>query len=62
MSSKEQFRDALKRENRVITDLRRTIEIKDRGITLLRQENLRLKLQNIELKRKRQWWQIWKLL
>lgn len=62
MSSKEQFRDALKRENRVITDLRRTIEIKDRGITLLRQENLRLKLQNIELKRKRQWWQFWKLL
>lgn len=62
MSSKEQSQDTLKRENKVITDLRRVIEIKDQGITLLRQENLRLKLQNIELKRKHQWWKFWKHL
>jgi hypothetical protein len=62
MSSKEQFRDALKRENKVTSDLRRVIEIKDQSITLLRQENLRLKLQNIELQRKRQWWKFWKHL
>jgi hypothetical protein len=62
MSSKEQFRDALKQEKQSYSDLQRIIEIKDRGITLLRQENLRLKLQNIELKRKRQWWKFWKRL
>lgn len=51
-----------KQENKIISDLRQVIEIKDKGISILREENLRLKLQNIELKRKRQWWLFWKRL
>jgi hypothetical protein len=51
-----------KQEKQSYSDLQRIIEIKDHGITLLREENLRLKLQNIELKRKRQWWRFWKRL
>ena len=60
MSSKEQFRDALKRENRLISNMRLEIQMRDSHVKFLEEENLRLKLKIIELQRQKKWWQFWK--
>jgi len=60
MSSKEQFRDALKRDKQLIVNIRKEIEAKDEHIKILRAENFRLERKLIELKQAKKWWQFWK--
>ena len=62
MSSKKQFRDALKREKQYHEELEKKVKAQTIRIAVLDEINLRLKLKNIELKRKRQWWKFWKRL
>jgi len=63
MSSKEQFRDALKRQRQTISELKTEIQKKDITIQNLRQLNHQLKnqLSGLPTKRKlKKWWQFWK--
>jgi hypothetical protein len=64
MSSKEQFRQTLKGDRKIIADLKterntllKKINLQEKVIDELR---LRIKLLQIELKRKHQWWKFWK--
>ena len=60
MSSKEQFRGALKRDKQLITNLQKAIQVRDDYVKVLEEENLRLKLKHIEVTRKKKWYQFWK--
>lgn len=63
MSSKTQFKQALKGDKKIITDLKSQIQLKEDEIYKLRQLNHQLKNQlsalpkNYKLKK---WWQFWK--
>jgi hypothetical protein len=64
MSSKEQFKDALKRrkqeqvslqqENK---DLKSKLALREK---IIDEQRLQISLLRIELRRKRQWWKFWK--
>lgn len=63
MSSKEQYRDVLKRDKRIMAELRNEITAKDKTIQNLRQINHQLKNQLAELPKNyklKKWWQFWK--
>ena len=63
MSSKEQFRDALKREKQIINELKKIISERDTTIIKLRQLNHQLKNQLSGLPKQyklKKWWQFWK--
>jgi hypothetical protein len=58
MSSKEQFKDALKRDKEIISELNKKILLKDKIIKELNDQNSILGIR-ISLKQKK-WWQFWK--
>jgi hypothetical protein len=60
MSSKEQLKDALKRDKQLISDLKKEIQSRDLHIKLL-QDELALKTKTIRTKDKNKWWQFWKI-
>lgn len=59
MSSKTQFKDALKRENKIISELKIEIQRKDDKIKMLSKDNLRLMSQIFQIEHKKKWWQFW---
>lgn len=63
MSSKEQYKDALKRERQIITNLKKEINDRDEIIRKLRAENFHNKIQLREStpNRKKRWWEFWKI-
>jgi hypothetical protein len=64
MSSKQQFRETLKREKQTLSSLNKDInELKEKLALrekIIDEQRLQIKLLQIELKRKRQWYQFWK--
>lgn len=59
MSSKGQFKDALKRDKEIISELNKKILLKDKIIKELNDQNSILRIR-ISLKQKKWWWQFWK--
>jgi regulator of replication initiation timing len=62
MSSRQQFKEALKGDKKIIADLKKEIELKDASIKRMIIENRSLKIVNEDLVNKlcKKWWQIWK--
>jgi hypothetical protein len=62
MSSKEQFKDALKREKQIIIDLKKELTEKDNIIRNLRSELFDYRMKNIKsiTVEEKKWWQFWK--
>lgn len=64
MSSKQQFKETLKREKQTLTSLKKEIDdLKNKLILrekLIYEQRSLIKLLQIELKEKYQWWKFWK--
>lgn len=61
MSSKEQFREAMKRDKRIMAELRNQIQVKDKIIQDLRFQLRQQNNKTIQTYRQtKRWWQFWK--
>jgi len=67
MSSKQQFKEALKEDKKIIANLRKDLQLRDTHITLLQKDCSKLKQENNALKpphpfryMKKKWYQFWK--
>jgi len=62
MSSREQFKDVIKRDKQTIVNLKRQLATRDKTIESLRVELGMARIANRELRkvRDKRWWQFWK--
>jgi len=62
MSSREQFKDVIKRDKQTIVNLKRQLATRDKTIESLRVELGISRIANRELRkvRTKKWWQFWK--
>jgi len=56
MSSKEQFKDAIKRDKQIIVDLKKEIQLKD---NIIKEQNQQISILKI-INRRKKWWEFWK--